>query len=199
MKLVIGLGNPGKRYQGTRHNIGFEVIDGLAARHGGLPYRERFQAQIVEVSCGGVKVMLLRPMTFMNLSGQSVIEARDFFKVEADDILVVCDDFQLPLGRLRFRAKGSSGGQKGLADIILRLGGEAIPRLRIGIGGPPPGWDPADYVLGKFTESERKGALDATIRGMQGVEDWIARGMAYCMNAYNADEKDKGKEAGNGK
>src|SRR5688572_30356880 len=150
MKLIVGLGNPGDKYKETRHNVGFEVTSRLAARFGASPPRARFQGETVEANIAGQKVLLLTPLTYMNLSGASVLAARDFYKIELQDILIVCDDFNLPLGKLRLRARGSAGGQNGLADILRRLGTEDLPRLRIGIGSPPPGRDPAGYVLGRF-------------------------------------------------
>ena len=162
MKLIVGLGNPGRKYAGTRHNIGWEVIAGLARQGGGGTPRERFQGEVLDVDLGGQRVLLLCPLTYMNCSGASVQPARDFHKIDNRDLIVVCDDFNLPLAKLRFRARGSAGGQKGLQDIIRRLGTEEFPRLRIGIGTPPLQWDPADFVLSKFTVEERK-AIDPAI------------------------------------
>ena len=150
MKLVVGLGNPGRRYQQTRHNIGWAVLAELARKFAAGPAKRRFQGEVVEADLEGQKALLLTPWTYMNLSGASVLAARDFYKIPNEDMLVVCDDLNLPVAKLRFRAAGSSGGQKGLEDIIRRLGSEEFARLRIGIGSPPEGWDWADYVLGKF-------------------------------------------------
>jgi len=147
MKLVVGLGNPGRKYEGTRHNVGFDCLAKLAGRLPAAPVKQKFQGELIEAEIGGERVLLLCPLTYMNLSGGSVLAARDFYKIKENDILVVCDDFHLPLAKLRFRAKGSAGGQKGLADILRRLGTENIARLRIGIGEPPPQWNVADYVL----------------------------------------------------
>ncbi len=185
MKLIVGLGNPGRKYAGTRHNIGWEVLAELARRcRGGSP-RERFQGEMRDVDIGGQKVLLLCPLTYMNCSGASVQPARDFHKIDNQDLIVVCDDFNLPLARLRFRARGSAGGQKGLQDIIQRLGTDEFPRLRMGIGTPPPQWDPADFVLSKFTGEERK-AIDAAISvAVQALQDWVSQGIEFCMNQYN--------------
>ena len=150
MKLVVGLGNPGRRYEGTRHNIGYAVLAELARRFGAAPPKARFHGAVVEADLSGQKTLLLSPTTFMNLSGASVQEAKSFYKLADEDLLVVCDDLNLPVGKLRFRARGSSGGQKGLEDIIQRLATEDFPRLRIGVGTAPEGWDWADYVLGKL-------------------------------------------------
>lgn len=193
MKLIVGLGNPGRKYEGTRHNIGFEVVAEFArVQHAG-PSRTRFQGDTVELNWqrktgaaqGIEKLLLLLPQTYMNLSGQSVLEAKDFYKIDPSDILVICDDFALSLGRLRFRPNGSSGGQKGLADILVRLGTEAVPRLRIGIGTPPPQWDPADFVLSRFHEDEKPVMQEAVRNAVAGINDWLDQGTAYCMNRYN--------------
>jgi peptidyl-tRNA hydrolase, PTH1 family len=195
MKLIVGLGNPGRKYEGTRHNIGFDVVDAFARACSAGGARNRFQGEVIELNWEGKvgepaeRLLLLRPQTYMNLSGQSVVEAKDFYKINPSDILVVCDDFSLLLGRLRFRARGSSGGQKGLADILLRLGTEAIPRLRIGIGTPPPQWDPADFVLSRFAEGEKSAAKTAILQAVAGVQDWVRHGIAYCMNQYNREKK----------
>ncbi len=185
-KLVAGLGNPGRKYNGTRHNVGFRVIEELARRWGmGQTAKQKFQGEFLDTRLAGQRVMLLCPHTFMNRSGASVLAARDFYKTSEEDILVICDDFQLPLGSLRARPKGSSGGQKGLDDVIRRLGTQHIPRLRIGIGQPPDGWDVADYVLSKF-DAEAAGLIDETIqRAATAAETWVSQGIEACMNEYN--------------
>src|SRR3712207_5611086 len=134
MKLVVCLGNPGRKYKGTRHNVGFDVAEVLAAKHAlGRP-KANFQGEVVEADLQGVKALLLCPHTYMNNSGASVVAARDFYKLANEDVLVVCDDFNLPLGKLRFRSQGSAAGQKGLAIITRRLGCDNLPRLPFGIG-----------------------------------------------------------------
>jgi PTH1 family peptidyl-tRNA hydrolase len=185
MKLVVGLGNPGRKYQGTRHNIGYEVVAELTRRFGAGATRSSFQGEVVDASVQGERLMLLSPHTFMNASGASVLAARDFYKLRHAELLIVCDDFNLPLARLRIRMKGSSGGQKGLEDIIRRLGGDDIGRLRIGIGSPPDGWDPADYVLGKFSKSERPEIDAAVWRAGDAVAVWVQHGIDECMSKYN--------------
>ncbi len=185
MKLVVGLGNPGRKYEGTRHNVGFAVLDHLAQRQHAAGAKHSFQGEVTETELHGHRVLLLWPHTFMNLSGASAIAARDFYKLENDDLFVVCDDFNLPLGKLRIRPQGSAGGQKGLADIILRLGTEAVPRLRIGVGPVPERWDPADFVLSKFAKQELGEIELAIVRGADAVEDWIKLDMKECMNRYN--------------
>ena len=151
MKLVVGLGNPGRRYEATRHNIGYAVVAELARTFGAAAFKQRFHGEVVEVDLHGQKTLLLSPTTFMNRSGISVQEAKSFYKLADEDLLVVCDDLNLSVGKLRFRSRGSSGGQKGLEDIIQHLATEEFSRLRIGVGTAPEGWDWADYVLSKFT------------------------------------------------
>lgn len=186
MKLVVGLGNPGRKYEATRHNVGFQVAANLATRFGQSTPRSKFQGEVVEASIGTEKLLLLCPHTYMNRSGSSVLAARDFYKLELAEIIVVCDDLSLPLGKLRIRAKGSSGGQNGLRDIIHRLGSEEFPRLRIGIETPPPGWDAADFVLSKFTKDDRAEIDIAVSRAADAVECWVREGTEVCMNQYNA-------------
>ncbi len=187
MKLIVGLGNPGAQYQGTRHNVGFEVIGLLAKQFaaGTIP-KARFQGETIEFALRGQKCLLLTPLTYMNLSGASVLAARDFYKIEHQNLLVICDDFNLPLAKLRFRAAGSSGGQKGLEDIIRRLGADDVPRLRIGIGQPPTGREVTGYVLGRFTKDERAEIGPSLARAAEGVADWVELGIQHCMARYNA-------------
>jgi len=185
MKLVVGLGNPGRKYEGTRHNVGFVVATEVVRRFGVDRGRSRFQAETFEAAVDGQKLLVLMPQTFMNRSGQSVRAAFDFFKLEYQDLLVVCDDLALPVGKMRFRAKGSSGGQKGLADIIRHLGTEEFSRLRLGIGPLPERWDAADFVLGKFAVSEVTEIAITTQQAADGVADWVRKDTAFCMNTYN--------------
>ena len=186
MKLVVGLGNPGRKYAETRHNVGFQVAATLASRFGQSTPRSKFQGEIVEGLIGTEKLLLLCPNTYMNRSGSSVLAARDFYKLELSDLIVVCDDLSLPLGKLRIRTKGSSGGQNGLRDIIRRLGSEEFPRLRIGIESPPTGWDAADFVLSKFSKDDRAEIEIAVSRAADAVECWVREGIESCMNQYNA-------------
>jgi PTH1 family peptidyl-tRNA hydrolase len=185
MKLVVGLGNPGRRYEGTRHNIGYAVVAGLARRASAGPPKARFQGATVEVELSGQKMLLLSPTTFMNLSGHSVREAANFYKLGGDDLLVVCDDLNLPVGKLRFRPRGSSGGQKGLESIIEQLGTEEFSRLRIGVGTAPEGWDWANYVLSKFTADELPVVKQAIELSADAVAAWAREGIEFCMNQYN--------------
>lgn len=185
MKLVVGLGNPGRRYQGTRHNVGFAVLAELARRFASGTPKSKFQAEIVHADLEGQRVLLLSPLTYMNQSGISVQRAKAFYRIPNDDLLVLCDDLSLPVAKLRFRAKGSSGGQKGLEDIRCRLGTEDFPRLRVGIGAPPEGWDWADYVLSKFTKQEIPAIEQAVRKAADAVVVWAREGIESCMNQYN--------------
>lgn len=185
MKIIAGLGNPGRKYEGTRHNIGFVVLAKVAAKCGDGSVKARFRGEVMEGKVAEERVLLLSPLTYMNLSGESIREAKDFYKVDTADILIVCDDFSLPVGKLRMRPKGSSGGQKGLANAIKHLGTEEISRLRFGIGPPPENWDVADYVLSKFTKDEQKEIEYAVELAAQAAIDWVTHGTDECMNRYN--------------
>lgn len=185
MKLIVGLGNPGRRYEGTRHNVGYSVLARVAKRWGVGRPRQKFHGEVLDAEIEGEKALLLSPTTYMNLSGQSVNAAVAFYKIANEELLIVCDDLNLPLGKLRLRAQGSSGGQKGLADIIQRLGGDAFPRLRVGIGQPPAGRDWASFVLMKFTEDEVPVVDEAFQRASAAVADWATKGLSYCMSQYN--------------
>ncbi|MBN2293926.1 MAG: aminoacyl-tRNA hydrolase [Pirellulales bacterium] len=185
MKLVVGLGNPGRKYKDTRHNVGYMVLAELARRYGSSSVRAKFHADVVEANIEGERALLLSPLTYMNLSGTSVVEAFGFYKLELEDILVICDDLNLPLGKLRIRAKGSSGGQKGLADIIDRLGSEQFARLRIGIGEPPSSWNAADFVLSKFNKQETTEIELAVQQATDAVARWARDGIDECMNRHN--------------
>lgn len=185
MKLVVGLGNPGRRYEKTRHNVGFDVLRHLAERHASGNVRRRFSGELLEARIAGQKVLLLSPTTYMNRSGRSVAEAARFYKLAPEHILVVCDDLNLPLGKLRLRAKGSPGGHNGLADIIRMLGSEAFPRLRIGIGSPPPGCDPARFVLARFQADEQSTVNEAVKQAADAVAIWVSEGIDASMNRYN--------------
>jgi PTH1 family peptidyl-tRNA hydrolase len=186
VRLVVGLGNPGRQYDGTRHNVGYDVLVELKRRWCITDERQQFQALTNEAVRGQHKVLLIRPLTMMNLSGASVLAAKDFFKVDPADILVLCDDFAITLGKLRIRAKGSAGGQKGLANILQRLGTDTVPRVRIGVGPLPTGWDAADFVLGKFSKAEQPDIGIAMQHAADAVESWLQQDLALVMNKYNA-------------
>jgi PTH1 family peptidyl-tRNA hydrolase len=195
MKLVVGLGNPGRQYEGTRHNIGFAVLDYLASAPFVGRWRERFQGKVTEAVLGLEQVLLLKPQTFMNLSGRSVREAMDFYKLTLSEILVVCDDIALPLGKLRVRPQGSHGGNNGLRSIQEMLGTMDYPRLRIGVGSPGEHLDAAGHVLSRFKSGERRAVEDAVAKAAEAVAIWVEHGIDVCMNRVNADPKpDKPKK-----
>ena len=185
MKLIVGLGNPGGKYVGTRHNVGYEILAELGKRHGSGGVKSRFQGEVLEGNIAGTKVIFLSPTTYMNLSGRSVRPCFDFYKVEKVDLLVLCDDVNLPLGKIRVRTKGSAGGQKGLADVIRVMGGDDVPRLRVGVDEPPAGRDLADFVLTRFTSKERELMNVAVMTAADAVEVWVASGAERCMERYN--------------
>lgn len=189
MKLVVGLGNPGRKYEGTRHNAGYMTLDVLAKRFSAGRLKTAFQGETGEINLNGERVLLLWPQTFMNRSGTSVVQARDFYKLTNDDLLLISDDFNLPLGRLRVRAAGSAGGQNGLKDVIRCLGTEEFARLRVGVGPVPGGWNPADFVLGRFSAAEKTEIEIAVMTAAEAVECWASQGVAAGMNRYNAGEK----------
>lgn len=188
MKLIVGLGNPGRKYQETRHNVGFEIAAGLMGPLGSPSIKKRFDGEAAEVIYQGEKVVILCPDTYMNASGTSVRKAVDFFKLDpsGDELLVICDDMNLALGRLRFRKEGSAGGQKGLADIIAKLGTNQFSRLRFGIDRPSAGMEVVDFVLSKFSAQHRKVVDDAVGLAVCAVLQWVVSGVSHCMNQYNA-------------
>ncbi|MBS0210523.1 MAG: aminoacyl-tRNA hydrolase [Planctomycetes bacterium] len=185
MKLVVGLGNPGRKYEGTRHNVGFEVVHELARRAAAGTPKSQFDAEALDVTVAGERLILLCPQMYMNRSGSSVQRARDFYKLQNEQVLVVCDDFALPIGKLRLRAQGSAGGQKGLDDTIRCLGTDAVPRLRLGIGPLPENWDPADFVLGKLSKDERAEMAFQVPRAADAVGVWASQGIGSAMAQFN--------------
>lgn len=184
--LVVGLGNPGEQYAYTRHNAGFLTIDELAERKQIPVQRLKHRALTNTVELAGVKVLLMKPVTYMNLSGEAVGEAARFYKIPPERVLVISDDVSLPLGKLRIRKSGSAGGHNGLKSIIQHLGTEAFPRLKIGVGGKPhPDYDMADWVLSRFT-GEDKQVMDETVRrAADAVECFLKDGPDRAMGKFN--------------
>jgi PTH1 family peptidyl-tRNA hydrolase len=181
MKVVVGLGNPGKEYAETRHNVGFMVIDVLAR---GGRFQNRFQGQLAELTEDAGKLLLVKPDTFMNLSGRCVRQVTDFYKAPLTDLLIVCDDMSLPLGKLRFRAKGTHGGHNGLRNIQEILGTTDYNRLRIGVDAPREA-NAVGHVLGRFKPGERPVVEEAVAAAVQGVLVWAVQGIDVCMNQFN--------------
>jgi PTH1 family peptidyl-tRNA hydrolase len=194
LTLIVGLGNPGEKYAGTRHNAGFLVANELARRWAIDFDKKRFQGRFGEGRFDGRKVAILKPQTFMNLSGQAVIEAMNFYRLTVADLFVAVDDLALPVGRVRLRANGSAGGQKGLADIIQRIGSDAFARVRVGIGATPTRMDAAEYVLSRFSDSE-KPLIDAAVkRAADAIETAMQLGVERAMERFNRPEKSEGEK-----
>jgi peptidyl-tRNA hydrolase, PTH1 family len=200
MRLVVGLGNPGNEFVATRHNIGWEALDELAARLGWIGKKEEFGRLAkkkfdglildgtVSIHGGGTeKVLLLKPTTYMNDSGRSVQAAMAFYQVSPAEMIVVLDDLALPCGKIRIRSAGSPGGHNGLKDIERAIGTDQYPRLRIGIDPAPPRVPGRDYVLGRFSEEQRRAVGPALERSAAAIVTWIEKGIETAMNVYNAD------------
>ena len=186
MYIIVGLGNPTSQYSGTRHNIGFDTIDRLADKMGISVDTKKHKALIGKGVLGGEKVVLAKPQTFMNLSGESVRELIDFYKIDSEDeLIVIYDDISLDVGKLRMRAKGSAGGHNGIKSIIAHTGSEVFKRVKIGVGNKPPRMDLADYVLGHFSKEERVIMEDALDRATNAIEVIISEGLNAATNKYN--------------
>ena len=193
--LVVFLGNPGLRYEGTRHNAGFMAADAFARKHGLDLTRARFRALTATCRIGDETVLLMKPQTYMNLSGEAVGQAARFYKIPPERILVVSDDISLPVGALRIRPGGSAGGHNGLKNIISVLGTEAFPRIRMGVGAPPhPEYEMMDWVLSAFHDQDAVDMADAASRAADAVECYIGQGAEKAMNRYSQ-KKPKAREA----
>lgn len=186
MYLIAGLGNPGRDYVGTRHNMGFEALDALCSKYDISLNREKFNGIFGKGIIGGEQVLAVKPQTYMNLSGECIREIRDWYRIPDENILIIFDDISLPTGKIRFREKGSAGGHNGMKNIIYQLGTEEIHRIKIGIGMPEhPGMDPKDYVLGRFSKAEVELLIPAAVKTCAAVEEWICHGAKSVMNLYN--------------
>ena len=184
--LVVGLGNPGEKYENTRHNVGFLTIDQIAEEKKIPVQRLKYRALTNTVELGDAKALLMKPVTYMNLSGEAVGEAARFYKIPPDHVLVISDDVSLPLGKLRIRKGGSAGGHNGLKNIIQHLGTDQFPRVKIGVGEKPhPDYDMADWVLSKFVGEDLKAITAAIEKAAQAVECLIAHGPDKAMNQFN--------------
>ena len=194
MYIIAGLGNPGGKYENTRHNVGFHVIDTLADRMGIRVDEKKHFALCGKGILAGERVVLLTPQTYMDNSGQSLRAAADFYKVEPEQIIVISDDIDLEQGQLRIRLKGSAGGHNGLKSIIQHLGAQDFPRVRVGIGGKPEGWDLADYVLGQLKGNDAEAMQNAYHTAADAVEVMISEGGDIAMNRYNRKPEKPKKE-----
>lgn len=184
--LLVCLGNPGREYENTRHNIGFMAADELARREGVKFNKLRYRALTGEVTAGGQRVLVLKPQTYMNLSGEAVKLAGGFYKIPPDHVLVISDDVSLPLGKLRIRAGGSAGGHNGLKNIIAHLGTDQFPRVRVGVGAPAhPEHEMVDWVIGSFSAAEKKVAAEAVGRAVDAALCVIEKGVQEAQNRYN--------------
>lgn len=186
MYLIVGLGNPGRKYEGTRHNMGFDVIDYLIEKYnipqGGVKFNAMYGKGII----GGQRVILAKPLSFMNLSGGPVGDLVNYFKVDPEtELIVIYDDIDLEPGQLRIRVKGSAGGHNGIKDIIKRLGTDKFLRIKVGVGAKPKDWDLADHVLGHFTQDDRKIVDEAIKKAGDAVDKMISQGTEAAMNEYN--------------
>lgn len=186
VSLIVGLGNPGPEYATHRHNVGFQIVEALAHAHGlAFSRQKRMKARIARGQIGDRPVLLAKPQTFMNLSGKTVARLQRAHEIPPERILVVYDDLDLPLGRLRLRPEGGSGGHKGMRSIIEVLGTLAFPRLRVGIDRPPGSTDPAEYVLQPFDEDQRCLHTEVIARAMAAIECWLADGIVAAMDRFN--------------
>jgi peptidyl-tRNA hydrolase, PTH1 family len=195
VKLIVGLGNPGPEYRDTRHNVGFVVADALVDRWRiSDQWREKFDALHIKTVVREEPVVLAKPLTFMNLSGQAVAGLAGFYKIEPADVFIVTDDVALPLGRLRARREGGAGGHNGLKSIIQSLATQAFPRMRVGVGRGDNRRDLADHVLGRFEADERDTVSAAVLRAADATETFLFDGIERVMNAFNAAEKEDSAE-----
>lgn len=185
MKLIIGLGNPGKPYEHTRHNIGFDVIDALADKWGVTLNQTKFNGMYATAHRPEGKVMLLKPLTYMNLSGECVRPMMDYFDIDVEDIIVIYDDLDLETGKLRLRQKGSAGGHNGIKSLIHHLGTQEFNRIRVGVSRPPAGMKVADYVLSKFSKEEEPVIQEATNKSCEAVEASLSKKFLEVMNIFN--------------
>ena len=190
MYIIVGLGNPGREYEGTRHNVGFLVLDKLAAKENISVLEKRHKAVIGKGMAAGRKCVLAKPHTYMNLSGESVRQLIDYYKAdETAELIVISDDISLEPGQIRVRKKGSAGGHNGLKNIIAHLGHDSFIRVKIGVGEKPRGWDLADYVLGRFSKSDREAVEEAADRAVEAVLTIVSEGPDAAMNRFNSVKK----------
>lgn len=185
MKLIVGLGNPGKQYEHTRHNIGFDVIDALAEKWGTPLEQTKFKGMYATSHHPGGKVILLKPLTYMNLSGECVRPIMDYFDINVEDVIVIYDDLDLDVGKLRLRQKGSAGGHNGIKSLIQHLGTQEFNRIRVGVSRPPAGMKVADYVLSKFSKDDQPVMEEAIMKSVEAIELSLTKKFLDVMNTYN--------------
>lgn len=185
MKCIVGLGNPGKKYQDTRHNIGFTVIEELIGRHNWDLSNKKFKGKYALENVQGEKVILLKPQTFMNLSGESIRPLIDYYNIDVEDVLIVYDDLDLPVGKIRLREKGGHGGHNGIRSTIDQLGTKEFKRLRIGVGRPSGSMPVVDYVLGTFAQDQQEDVRISVLNAADACESWIQHSFIDTMNKFN--------------
>ena len=191
MFIIAGLGNPERQYEGTRHNAGFDVIDRIAEKYNIAVDTKKHRAYIGKGIIDGQKVILAKPQTYMNLSGESIRSLVDYYKIdEENELLVVYDDISLDVGRLRIRAKGSAGGHNGIKNIIAHLGTQVFPRIKVGVGEKPKGYDLADYVLGHFSKAERERMEEGYDHAVRAAEMIVSGQLSEAMNEFNRKKKE---------
>lgn len=195
MKMIVGLGNPGAEYAGTRHNVGWMLVDALAEKLGINEWRSREKGMVAEGRIGSEKVLLVKPLTYMNNSGECAGPLMRWYKLEPEDIMVAHDDMDIPVGTIRIRKKGSAGGHNGIKSLLQHIGSENFGRLRIGIGRPQPGWSVINHVLAKFTEEERAGIDEAIHYLLPAVECMVLEGADMAMNKFNPKKAKKPKQS----
>ena len=194
MFIIAGLGNPDRQYEGTRHNAGFDVIDRIAEKYNIAVDTKKHRAYIGKGIIDGQKVILAKPQTYMNLSGESIRSLVDYYKIdEENELLVVYDDISLDVGQLRIRAKGSAGGHNGIKNIIAHLGTQVFPRIKVGVGEKPKGYDLADYVLGHFSKAERERMEEGYDHAVRAAEMIVSGQLSEAMNEFNGKRKNRGK------
>lgn len=183
--IVVGLGNPDRKYENTRHNAGFIAVDAIAEKYGTTIDRLKYKAYCATVEIGDAKVLLMKPQTYMNNSGEAVVEAMNFYKIPPENVIIIFDDISLDVGLMRVKRKGSDGGQKGMRSIIYLSGKDTFPRVKIGIGHKPEKWDLADWVLSQFSNDERKQIDEITKKATNAVELIVSGSIDKAMNLYN--------------
>ncbi len=189
LTVIAGLGNPGNKYENTRHNVGFSTIDLLSSKHGIKVNKLKHKALTGEGTIAGERVLLVKPQTFMNLSGESIRDVTEWYKLAMDNIIIIYDDVDLPVGTIRIRPKGSSGTHNGMKSVIYQLQSDEFPRIRIGIGKAPEGWDLADYVLGRFSADEAGTLRESIERAADAAAAIVASGVSAAMNQFNGEAR----------
>jgi peptidyl-tRNA hydrolase, PTH1 family len=189
--LIVGLGNPGTKYENTRHNIGFRCVEALAKKHGMSFSKQEHKAMTASGRIAGKRVILAKPQTFMNVSGDSVVPLANFYKIPHERILVIYDEMDIALGELRLRKGGSSGGQNGMKHILQRIGTQEINRIRCGVGRPPGRMNPADYILTDFKGDDAIIAVEMADRAVKATEAWLTEGIEIAMNRFNGSSEEK--------